>query len=199
MPVFEIPTEITLLNLSNELTDHQSLCIYWEEAIKCDMSLDCTVCVTWRTGNAHQLIPLWTKSQGGCKAGLQACLLQTKISCIKPGKSVSCCDNGNKTVEFTHRASRLHSTLNSKYTQYSKVTMIIVKELLFPKWQSHCKMITFCLEFTPLTPLCIFIAIITHSWMCITPKTTLRTAQTWARWSRHYTSVHCIEMTYCVK
>lgn len=164
-------------------------------AIKCDTSLDCAVRVTWRTGSAHQLIPLWTKSQGGCKAGLQACLLQTKIGCIKPGKSVSCCDNSNKTVEFYHRASRLHNNPNTEYTQYSQVTMRIVKQLLFPKWQSHCEMITFC----PETPLGIFIAIITHSWTCITPKTAPWSAQTRETWSRHYTPMQCIEMTSCMK
>lgn len=104
------------------------------------------VCVTRRTGSAHQLIPLRTKSQGGRKAGLLACLLQTKTSRMKAGKSASGSDNGNKTVEFTKELQGCRAV--TQCSRCSKVTMRRVKQLLRPNRHSHCEMITSCPEFS---------------------------------------------------
>lgn len=58
-------------------------------------------------------------------------MVQTKTACIKPGKSVSCCDNSNKTVACATSSSKVAQHGNA--ANYSKVTMIIVRQLLFLK------------------------------------------------------------------
>lgn len=59
---------------------------------------------------------LQTKSLGGCKALLQGGLLQILMACVKAGKSVSCCDNGNKTVAIEPQGCT-HSKPNKEQIQ----------------------------------------------------------------------------------
>lgn len=65
------------------------------------MSLDFTLCHLKDKQSSSVNPPLDTKkAEGGCKVGLQACMLQTKTAYIIAGKSVSCCDNSHKSVVF---------------------------------------------------------------------------------------------------
>lgn len=67
-------------------------------------------------------------------------MLQTKTACVKPGKSVSCCDNSNKTVEFATLSSKVaqHCVLfksnndNSQTAAVSKMTKSLWDDCILP-------------------------------------------------------------------
>lgn len=56
-------------------------------------------CVTWRTGSAVPPKHLFKKPGGVVKQVYK----RTKMARIRSGKSVTCCNNSNKTAEFTEQ------------------------------------------------------------------------------------------------